>query len=131
MADMDTIISIVMAGTVVVLACFLIPALWEIRRAAATLRTLAEVMNNDEIKPLLSEIRQTVADVKVLTKVAADNADSVQLLMEELGHMGQNIRSVNRVVGGVSSAVATSSVWMTGARVAGRFLVDKLLRKRG
>lgn len=122
------IMSAVTAVTLVVLAIFLIPVLQELRRTAISLRNAADSLQN-EIKPLIKELRNTVADVQVVTSSAAANADGVNLLLEELGHAGQNIRMINRFIGVASQVVAGSSAWVTGARVAGKYIADRLIKK--
>ena len=124
------IMSVITAGTLVAMAFCLIPVLMELRKTAISLRTVAESMQV-EIKPLIKELRDTVADIQVVTSTTAANADGVNMLMEELGHAGHNIRMINKVIGIVSEVAVTSSTWMAGARVAGKFIADKLLKKRG
>jgi len=124
------IASAVIAVTLVVLTCAAIPVLLEFKKAAVSLRTVSEGLDS-ELKPLLQELRETIADVHEVTRVTAANADGMGMLMDELGHAGHNIRTINRVAAGVSGLVSNSSVWMTGARVAGRFIIDRLSKKRG
>jgi len=124
------IASAVTAVTLVVLTSFLIPTLMEMKKAAAALRDAVET-TQAQLEPLLKETRAAVAEVRVVTASIAANADGVSLLMEELGETAEHIHSINRVVGAVSTLVAGSSAWMTGARVAGRFIADRLIRKRG
>jgi ribosomal protein L29 len=123
------ITSAVTALTLVILASCLIPVLLELRKTAISLRTISESMQA-EIKPLIKELRDTIADIQVVTSATADNADGVNLLLEELGQAGHNIRMINKVIGVASTVVASSSAWMTGARVAGKFIADRLIKKR-
>jgi len=122
--------SAVTALTVVILAICLIPVLLELKRTAVSLRNFTDTMQT-EITPLVKELRETVADVQVVTSSTAANADGVNLLLEELGHAGHNIRMINRVIGIASTLVAGSTTWMTGARVAGKYIADRLIKKRG
>jgi uncharacterized protein YoxC len=124
------IMSVITAATLVVMAFCLVPVLMELRKTAISLRTVAESMQV-ELKPLIQELRETVADIQVVTSATAANAEGVNLLMDELGHAGHNIRMINKVIGIASEVVATSSAWMTGARVAGKVIADKLIKKRG
>ena len=84
------ITSAVTALTLLVLAVCLIPVLLELKRTAISLRTFTETMQG-EIKPLVKELRDTVADIQVVTGSAAANAEGVNVLLEELGHAGHNI----------------------------------------
>jgi uncharacterized protein YoxC len=124
------ITSAVTAVTLVILALCLIPVLLELKKTAVSLRNIAEGMQL-ELRPLIKELRDTVADIQVVTSSAAENADGVNLLLNELGHAGHNIRMINKVIGVASELVATSSAWMTGAKVAGKFIADRLSKKRG
>lgn len=124
------ITSAVTALTLVVLAFCLIPVLLELKQTAISLRTFSDTLQL-ELKPLIKDLRDTVADVKVVTNSAAANADGINLFMEELGHAGHNIRMINRVIGVASTIVSGSSGWLTGARVAGKFIADRLLKKNG
>jgi uncharacterized protein YoxC len=124
------ITSAVTAVTLVVLACCVIPVLLELKKTAISLRTIAESMET-EVKPLIKELKATVADIQVITGSAAGHAEGVSLLLDELGHAGHNIRMINKVIGVVSDVAAVSSTWMTGARVAGQVIIDKLFKKRG
>jgi uncharacterized protein YoxC len=124
------ITSAVTALMLVLLAFCMIPVLLELKKTAISLRHIAESMQVD-LQPLIKELRETVADIQVVTSSTAENADGVNLLLEELGHAGHNIRMINRVIGIASTVVASSSAWMTGARVAGKFITDRIIKKRG
>jgi len=121
------ITSAVTAVTLVVLAFCLIPVLIEMKKAAISLRTAADSLQ-EEVKPLIKELRDTVADIQVVTSSAAANADGVNMLLDELGHAGHNIRMINKVIGIASEVVASSSAWMTGAKVAGKYIADRLMK---
>lgn len=124
------ITSAVTAVTLVVLAFCMIPVLLEMKKTAVSLRSIAETMQGD-LKPLVKDLREAMADIQVVTGSAAEHVDGVNLLLEELGHAGHNIRMVNKVIGVASTVVASSSAWMTGARVAGKYIADRLIKKRG
>lgn len=120
----------VMAVTLVVLACFMIPAFMEIRKTAAATRDFLSGIEKD-IKPVLHDMHDTLTDLKVITEEAATKAEDVKIFMEELGNAGRNIRTINAVVGGVTGFLSKSSLWMTGAKVAGKLIADKIFKKRG
>jgi len=124
------ITSAVTALTLVALAFCLIPVLLELKKTAISLRTVSESLRQ-EITPLVKELRDTVADIQVVTNSAAANADGVNMLLEELGHAGHNIRLINKVLGVASQVAAGSSAWITGARVAGKYIADRLIKKIG
>jgi len=51
--------------------------------------------------------------------------------MEELGNAGRNLRTINNVVGTVAGVLGGSTLWVTGAKVAGKYLIERISRKRG
>jgi uncharacterized protein YoxC len=124
------ITSAVTALTLVVLAICLIPVLLELKKTVVAMRSIAETLQGD-IRPLVKELRETIADVQVVTSATAEHAEGVSMLMDELGHAGHNIRMINRVIGVASNLVTGSSAWVTGARVAGKYIADRLIKKRG
>ena len=125
-----SIAAAVMAITLLVLAGFMIPAFVEMRKTAAAGRAFLSSMEN-EIKPVLREMQETLNDLRLITEEAATKADDVKLFMEELGNAGRNIRTINTVVGGVTGLLAKSSLWATGARVAGKLIAERIFKKRG
>jgi uncharacterized protein YoxC len=124
------ITSAVTAVTIVVLAICLIPVLVELKKTAVSLRTFSDTMQV-ELKPLIRELRETVADIQVVASATADRVDGVNVLLEEIGQAGQNIRMINKIVGVASGLLSGSSAWVTGARVAGKYIADRLIKKRG
>ena len=121
------ITSAVTAVTLVVLAMFIIPLLAELRKTAESLRNAADMLQK-EVKPLIEEMRETVADVQVVTSTAAAKAEGLTMLLDELGHAGRNIRMINKVIGIASDIAGNSAIWMTGARVAGKYFADRIMR---
>lgn len=119
------ITSAVTAVTLVVLAICLIPVLAEFKKAAMALTSATDTLTQ-EVQPLVKELRDTVADIQVITNSAAANADGVAMLLGELGHAGHNIRMINKVLGVASEVAHNSTVWLTGAKVAGKFIADRL-----
>ncbi|ACM19191.1 hypothetical protein Geob_0829 [Geotalea daltonii FRC-32] len=120
----------IMAITLVVLACFMIPAFVEIRKTAAASREFLACVEKD-IKPVLQNLQDTLTDLKIITEEASSKIEDVGLFMEELGNAGRTMRTVNSVVGGVTGLMGKTSLWMTGAKVAGKILVDQIIKKRG
>ena len=121
--------AVLVAITLVVLAAFMIPAFIEIRKTAASLRAFI-VCADSELKPVLHDLRQTITELKIITEVAASKSEDMKSFMEALGDTGRNLRTINHVVGSVTSVLANSSAWVVGARVAGRFILERLSKKR-
>lgn len=120
---------VVMAVTLVVLAAFMVPAFIEIRKTAAAMREFV-ACTESELKPVLHELHITLNELKGITEGAAAKTEDVKLFMEALGDTGRNLRTINNVVGAVAGVLANSAAWITGARVAGTFILERLSRKR-
>lgn len=123
------ITSAVTAVTLVVLAMCLIPVLAELKKAAVLMQEATDSLQQ-ELKPLIKDLRDTVADIQVVTSSAAANADGVNMLLSELGHAGHNIRMINKVLGIAGNVASNYNVWLTGAKVAGQFIADRLVRTK-
>lgn len=121
--------AVVVAITLAVLAAFMIPAIIEIRKTAASLREFITSADS-ELKPLLNELHNTISEVKIIAEGIASRTEDVTCFMEALGDTSRNLRKINSVVGTVSGVLATSSAWVVGARVAGKFILERLSKKR-
>jgi uncharacterized protein YoxC len=120
---------VVMAVTMVILVAFLIPVCIEIRKTATAMREFIAGTESD-LKPVLYELRKTLHELKSITEGAATKTEDVKQFMEALGDTGRNLRTINNVVGAMAGVLASSSAWITGARVAGSFLLERLSKKR-
>jgi uncharacterized protein YoxC len=121
---------VLVAVVLVVLAAFMIPAIIEVRKTAAAIREFT-TYTESELKPVLQELHQTLSDLKEIADVAATGTEDVRSFVTGLGEMGRHLRTINHVVGGVAGVLAGSSAWITGARVASRFIMDRVSKKRG
>lgn len=120
---------IVMALSMVAVAVALVPTLAEIRRTVvATRETLART--EAEMKPMIAELRETLADIKVLTATAAEGQGNIKELLEAAGETSQGLRTIGSAVNGVSCMLTSSSLWLTGAKVAGKFILDRVKNRR-
>ena len=120
----------IMAVTLVILAWVMIPAFIEIRKTATASREALGRIEAD-LQPVLQELHETLADVKVIAHETAASRDDLSTFMGALGDTGRSLRTINSVVGPVAGVLASSSMWLTGAKVAGKFVVEKFLRKGG
>ena len=118
----------VVAITMVVLAAVIIPAVIEIRKTAETMRDFIS-RTDAELKPILSELRETLADLKALTGGVAENIDELKTFMGAVGETGRGLKTISTIVGSVSGLLASSSLWLSGAKVAGKFLLEKFTKK--
>jgi uncharacterized protein YoxC len=121
---------IVMAVALCILVLALIPTFLTIKRTAASIGDLAEMVQR-ELKPTLNELAGVLAELKTVGGSVAEYNDDVRRLMSELGDAGDNLHTINRTVGVVTGVLNTTSVWATGAKVAGKYLFERYLKKRG
>lgn len=120
----------VMAVTLVVIAAAIVPAFLEIRKSAAASREALERIEAD-LRPVLKELHETLIDLNLIVHETAEKREDVTTFMGALGDTGRGLRTINGVIGSVACALSTSSLWITGAKVAGKYAVEKFLRKRG
>ena len=120
---------VIIAITVVVLVAFMIPAFIEIRKTVVSIREIS-VRSENELIPVLNELHKTLTAVKSLAEGAATKTEDVKSFLDALGDTGRNLRTINNVVGTVTGVLSSSSAWLVGAKVAGRFILERLSRKR-
>ena len=121
---------IIIAATLCILVLILIPTLLTIKRTAASVGELAQMVQC-ELKPTLQELTGVLAELKTVGGGVAGHTDDVIRFMSELGEASYNLHTINRSVGVVTGVLNTTSVWATGARVAGKYLFERYLKKRG
>ena len=119
----------VMAVTLAVLAAFMIPAFIEIRKAAAATREFITYTEN-ELKPVLKDLNESITELKCIFEAVASQTDDLKAFMGAMGDTGRNLRTINNVVGAVAGVMAGSSAWITGARVAGKLILERFSQKR-
>ena len=122
------LIIIVVALCVLVLAT--IPALLALKRAAVSVGEMA-AMVQCELRPALRELTGVLAELKTVGGGVAERTEDVKCFMAALGETGSNLHTINRAVGVVSTVVNATSAWTTGAKVAGNYLLERYLKKRG
>ena len=128
--EIIAIASVVIAITFIVLVAFLIPALIEVRKAAISVRIYVTDVDS-QIKPILKELRELTANLRVFTDAVASRSDEVEAFMESLGDTGRNISKINIVVSEVAGLLCRSSLWITGLKAAGKYAVGRILKKGG
>ena len=118
----------VIAFAILVIA--LIPALMTLKKTASSVGQLAEMINS-ELKPTLKDLSSVVAELKTVSAGVSEHTDDVRRFMSALGETGENIHTVNRKVGAVTAVLNSATAWTTGAKVAGKYLLERYLKKRG
>ncbi|MGB9082140.1 MAG: DUF948 domain-containing protein [Desulfuromonadaceae bacterium] len=130
MMPLTGIALIIIAVTLCILVLILIPTLLAVKRSAASVGELAEMVQS-ELKPTLHELTGVLAELKTVGGSMAEYNDDVRRFMSELGEAGNNLHTINRTVGVVTGALNTTSAWATGAKVAGKYMLERYLKKRG
>ena len=121
---------IIIAVAICILVATLVPTLLAFKRTAASVGELSDMVKG-ELQPTMRELTGILAELKTVGGGVAEHTDDVKRFMTALGETGVNIHAINRAVGVVSSVVNTSSAWTTGARVAGKYLLDQYQKKKG
>ena len=112
------------------LVMVLIPMVQAMKRSAESLTSLQEMIQQ-ELRPAIRELSAVLSEIRSLSKGIAEHTDDVKCLMSALGETGSGLRSVNRSLGTVTSTIGIASIWIAGAKAAGKHLVAKHLKKRG
>jgi uncharacterized protein YoxC len=121
---------IVIAVALCILVLTLIPTLLTIKRSAASIADLADMVQK-ELKPTIQELTGVLAELKTVSGSVAEHSDDVKLFMSALGETGNNLSTINRSVNVVTGALNATSIWATGAKVAGKYMFERYLKKRG
>jgi uncharacterized protein YoxC len=123
------IAAIVVAIAVVALVISLIPLIKELKTTAVAVREIAVRMEAD-IQPTMKELHDALTDLNILTNGAAEKVEDIQCFMSAIGETGRGLKTISAVVGGAAAAVTKSSLWVTGAKVAGSYMLDRFTKKR-
>jgi uncharacterized protein YoxC len=122
--------AVLVAVTLVVVAAVLVPVLLELRRTATAVREFVE-RAEAEILPSIRELHDTVADLKVISGGVAEKIEDIQCFMEVVGETGRGLKTISTAVSSAAGAFNRSSLWMTGAKVAGNYFIERVTKKRG
>ena len=124
------IMLIVIAAAFCILVLTMIPTLLAVKRAANSFGSLSDMVGK-ELKPAIQELTATLAELQTVSNGLAEQTDDVKRFMSALGETGDNLHTINRTVGTVTSVLNTTSVWVTGVKVAGKYALERYLKKRG
>ena len=121
---------IIIAVALCILVLTLIPTLLTVKRTYASVGELAEMVQR-ELRPTLQELTGVLSELKTVGGGVAEHTEDVARFMSALGETGTNLNAINRAVCVVSRVINATSVWSTGAKVAGKYMLDRYLKKRG
>lgn len=108
----------------------LIPTILALKRTADSISSLNNVVQQ-ELRPTIQELGAVLAEIKTISSGVAEHTDDVKCFMSALGETGNNLHTINRTVGMATGVLNTTSVWITGAKVAGKYILERYLKKRG
>jgi uncharacterized protein YoxC len=121
---------IIIAVALCILVLTLIPTLQAVKRTAVSVGELAGMMQN-ELKPALQELTGVLTELKTVGGGVAEHTDDVKRFISALGETGANLNTINRSVSVVTGVLSTTSMWATGAKVAGKYMLEQYLKKKG
>ncbi len=124
------IVLIIITSVLCIMAVAFIPTLMAVKRAAVSLSSLSDMIHK-ELKPAINELTAVLTELKIVGGEVAEHTDDVKRLMTALGETGDNIHTINRSVGVVTGVLNATSAWAVGAKVAGKYLFERYLKKRG
>lgn len=121
--------ALIAALALVVLVLYLIPAISTVKKTAASVAELADLLNQ-ELKPTIYELREVLVELKTVGSGVAEHTEDVKKFMAALGETGDQITTINRSVGVVTGMLGQASAWATGAKVAGKYLLERYLSRK-
>ena len=121
---------IIIAVSIVILVLTLLPAIAAFKRTTASVGSLTDMVQ-EELKPTIRELTAVLAELKTVGGGVAEHSEDLHRFMTALGETGVNLITLNRTVGVVAGVISTTSAWTTGAKVAGRYLLERYSKKRG
>jgi uncharacterized protein YoxC len=121
---------IIVAIAFCVLVLTLIPTILAVRRTANSVSALHELVQQ-ELRPTLTELTAVLAEIRTISSGVAEHTGDIKRFMSALGETGTNLHTINRTVGVATGVLNTTSVWITGAKVAGKYMLERYLKKRG
>ena len=126
---LGVIAALIAALALVVLVLFLIPAIISVKRTAESVAVLADLLTS-ELKPTIKELNEVLVELKTVGNGVAQHTDDLKKFMSALGQTGEQISTVNRSVGMVTNVFGQANAWATGAKVAGKFLLERYLNSK-
>ena len=124
------IVMVIVAVAFCILVMTLIPTILSVKRTAESVASLSDMLQK-ELKPTIQELTSVLTELKTVGGGIAEHTDDVKEFMSALGETGNNLHTINRSVSVVTNALNTTTIWMSGAKVAGKYFIESYLKKRG
>jgi len=121
---------ITIAVSILILVLMLLPVIFTVKRTAASVGSLYDMIQK-ELKPTLQELTALLVELKTVSSGVAEHTEDVKRFMTALGETGTNLSTINRSVSVVTGVLNSTTAWVTGAKVAGKYVLERYLKKRG
>jgi uncharacterized protein YoxC len=121
---------IIIAVSLVILVLALLPAIATLKRTAASVGSLSDMVQK-ELRPTLQELTTVLVEMKSVSGGFVKHSEDLNLFMTALGETGINLSSLNRSVSVVAGVISATSAWTIGVKAAGRYMLERYLKKRG
>jgi uncharacterized protein YoxC len=125
-----TLVVVLVAITLVIVAVFLVRALLEIRETVVAARGLITRIDT-ELVPTVRELQQVLSSLQVTAEGVASRVEDVKSAMTAVGDTGRNISRINAVIGEIADFLGRTSLLCAGVKAAGRHVVERISRRRG
>ncbi len=125
------IAAILVAVAFVVLVGFLVPVMIQIRKTVGQSEQLLAKMN-DDLPPLIGEIRAISHNMNEATKQARGGVEHAAALLHAVGEVGESVQHMHNVVKGSSGSMLTNvASVVAGFKAATRVMKDRFREEGG
>jgi uncharacterized protein YoxC len=125
------IAAILVAVAFVVLVGFLVPVMIQIRKTVGESEQLLAKMN-DDLPPLIGEIREISHNMNEATKQARGGVEHAATLLHAVGEVGESVQHMHNVVKGSSGSMLTNMASVVaGFKAATQVMKDRFREEGG
>ncbi len=125
------IAAILVAVAFVVLVGFLVPVMIQIRKTVGESEQLLAKMN-DDLPPLIGEIRAISHNMNEATKQARGGVEHAAALLHAVGEVGESVQHMHNVVKGSSGSMLTNvASVVAGFKAATQVMKDRFREEGG
>jgi uncharacterized protein YoxC len=125
------IAAILVAVAFVVLVGFLVPVMIQIRKTVGESEQLLAKMN-DDLPPLIGEIRAISHNMNEATKQARGGVEHAAALLHAVGEVGESVQHMHNAVKGSSGSMLTNvASVVAGFRAASQVVKDRFREEGG
>ena len=125
------IAAILVAIAFVVLVGFLVPVMIQIRKTIGESEQLLAKMN-DDLPPLIGEIRAISHNMNEATKQARGGVEHAAALLHAVGEVGESVQHMHNVVKGSSGSMLTNvASVVAGFKAATQVMKDRFREEGG